>query len=509
MCAADMSETAQGIGVPHPRVVNLLEMASNSLGLGTEMIILEMINGQSLDVLWPTLSDEQHEAICEEIVKVLVKMFNFRSEYIHSRRTPFRFEYPPYNVHYPDPLLLTPAFDQGPLLWMAPQRYKDTVLEYFYALAQRVDLIFSRPSAGDDDEGTGWPGKPDPTLDERRLIRETWARLKALIPYHTGGFYVPASLSPEAHEHLMTILQSKTFGLCHSDLSMSRIVVDMSGSRPKIYITGWEHVYFAPLWSCARIPTWMQPKARQRTPLPITVKQQEKMSRMLYRLMKAASRDWVFAYAYGEMERYFEQCLNAHWMCRDGLEMALRHIKARWEKARPDIPFPVTLPDHIEHIAIPDDLDPRSTLFAPLVPDGGPPLSDLALPLLLQPPAPAPVRSPRNIYPQYPLLTREQADQALALGRIVGGRSHPQVVASQPPPDPARSLLLQPLAPCQYQIHEADQPYRSYYTMPPPGMVEAVMKFEEFMKRDGEQRRAAYPNELAPPPLPSSGDYGN
>jgi len=44
---------------------------------------------------------------------------------------------------------------------------------------------------------------------------------------HTGGFYIPGTLSSEARRLAYAVLQSRQFGIYHSDMQMSRFIIQI------------------------------------------------------------------------------------------------------------------------------------------------------------------------------------------------------------------------------------------------------------------------------------------
>lgn len=247
---------------------------------------------------------------------------------------------PPY-----ESVLLGRPFEQGPLLHMRSQESVTSTHDYLLALSQRTERVFgpkgisphptpvsrlnatttnvsskssSRPkpqsklSANSHNhhsstnsstsslppwettETLGFDGKPLSEMDIV-CIRDTWNRLGSLISYHSGGFYVPGTLSPEARYTAHQVLQGNEFGVKHHDMRMDRFIVKFkpltpaspgtwparppltgSGAQPGfrgfgeyagreiesvVLATGWEHASRAPLWSCADMPPWLKPHA--------------------------------------------------------------------------------------------------------------------------------------------------------------------------------------------------------------------------------------------------------
>jgi len=76
-----------------------------------------------------------------------------------------------------------------------------------------MDRIFTNPAATQAARDTVHPSNPPLTDTDIYRIRETWRRLGSLIPYHTGGFYIPGTLSSEARHLAYNVLQSREFGI--------------------------------------------------------------------------------------------------------------------------------------------------------------------------------------------------------------------------------------------------------------------------------------------------------
>lgn len=138
-------------------------------------------------------------------------------------------------------------------------------------------------------------------------------------------------------------------------MQMSRFIVQIipreqeenpSDPDPEIILTltGWEHAYRAPLWSCARLPHFLSPRPIPQE--PITWERQAYLRNVIFFLMNDSrmlptSWEWVVGYIFGVPERWFEGCLGSHWMFRDAIEFGLERLKSYWEGWRPDIPFPL------------------------------------------------------------------------------------------------------------------------------------------------------------------------
>lgn len=285
--------------------------------------------------------------VCGQLSRVLVDLFSYDSPEIYTRREPLGKNHEDF---VSSSLLLAPAFDQGPLADMDPVSGTTDVNVYLTSLAQRIDRIFDSPMsvvAGEVPK-LGWPGKSQLTLDDVVKIRKTWYNLKKLIPYTSGGWYLPTDLSESARKLALSILKSSNYAIYHSDMRMSRIIVDMvEDGHFSLCVYGWEHAYCAPLWSCARMPTWLRSDRPWLTPPPITPEEQKEMRQHIFSTIHNAGTDgafeWVIAYTFGEVERFIEGCLSAHWMWSDTIEAALRRVKAAWDASHPDVPFPIEM----------------------------------------------------------------------------------------------------------------------------------------------------------------------
>lgn len=245
---------------------------------------------------------------------------------------------------------------------MPPQPALRSNEQYLKALAQRMERIFTKlPDGTPSPENlaardTGWSENPILTDVDVDRIKETWQRLGEVIPHHTGGFYIPGTLSYNARQVAYSILNSNAFGIRHGDMQMSRFIVNFFTvtaddgelvEQVTLALTGWEHAYRAPLWSCARLPPWFYPrpilneqlssrdKAGLRDLILVNVMNDPRMVR----------QSWQFnvAYVFGATERWFEGCLSSHWVFRNSIEVLLTRLKPYWEHERPDVEFPLAV----------------------------------------------------------------------------------------------------------------------------------------------------------------------
>ncbi|KAI0921596.1 hypothetical protein AcW1_004477 [Taiwanofungus camphoratus] len=351
-----------GVRVARPIIFN--EDPSNPIG--AEVILLEKPPGESLDILWPSLSNKQQKAVCRKLTEDLLKLFNCRSRTIHTHRICTNLDREEDSRLYisDDSLLIHPSFDHGPLVVANPPEAMHTVEDYLTALVQRVYRVLDNPKSVSYTIDPFMIDLGKQALDSRdtELIRDTWKRLEQLIPYHVGGFYIPTQLLARARAEAMSVLRDPSQGIYHHDLQMHRIIVDFDGKEPEISITGWDHAYFAPLWSCARMPPWVMPGPSTDAPEPVDEEQKAKMRRLIFCTMKNDLREsqsgkWIDALVFGEMERIFEACLSDHWMDRDVVEeYGLMRIKDYWDAWRPRVPFPVTATWDFERMLDPNVL---------------------------------------------------------------------------------------------------------------------------------------------------------
>ena len=299
------------------------------------------------------LEPRQIMTVCARLGELLVKLFNCRSPLLCSETdvpdSPPRT--PESSAHYRRPVLLCPPFDEGPLEQMEPQEGLTSTHDYLLALAERPERVFGGPTEVPGARDTGWPGVAPLGDGDVAAVRDTWKRLGYLISYHSGGFYIPGSLSPEARFTAYSVLQSKEFGVHHWDMQMARFVVRWARpgdvhSDATLALTGWEHATRAPLWSCARMPSWLRPHLH---PFErITWEGQRNVRQFIFHSVfhgdfvpRARAWEWVVAHVFGATERWFEGLVGAHWGFRDAAEVLLLRLRDHWMRERPDVPFPL------------------------------------------------------------------------------------------------------------------------------------------------------------------------
>ncbi|OBZ76684.1 hypothetical protein A0H81_03937 [Grifola frondosa] len=308
--------------------------------INVEFVLFEKPFGTSLDKLWPTLSIYKQEKIIKKLAEVLLNMFNYRSTCIHTLLT----KADPDSCGTLDrqDILMARAFDGGILeLLTEPSKSREKVSDYLEDLVRRTDRVLEHLKSDSPvmHVTAGWPWKPHFSAAEIQQIRETWSQY----------------LTSAERAIVLPILQCADTGLLHTDLKMSRIIVRFNGAEPELCITGWEHAHFVLLWSCARLPIWLQPHDLPMEPPLITPEQQLKMRQLLVIIMRDGylglnSRDRLWAYVFGRSECLLEDCLGSHWLERDYVEADLRNIKQYWELARPSVPFPFPLLDEFDRV---------------------------------------------------------------------------------------------------------------------------------------------------------------
>ncbi|KAH9983072.1 hypothetical protein BJV74DRAFT_887125 [Russula compacta] len=366
-----------------PKIYGYYDNVPNPIN--AEVVLLELLPGKCLDDIWMDLEPRQIMTVCARLGELLVKLFNCRSPLLCSEtdvpdsppRTPGA------SAHYRRPILLGPPFDDGPLARMEPQEGLSSTHDYLIALAERPERIFNESTEVPGTRDTGWPGSGQLSDADVGAVRATWRRLGHLIPYHSGGFYIPGTLSPEARFTAYSVLQSKEFGVHHWDMQMARFIVrwvrpgDVH-SDATLALTGWEYAARAPLWSCARMPSWLHPHLH---PFErITWEGQRNVRQFIFHSIfhgdfvpQAHAWEWVVAHVYGATERWFEGLVGAHWGFRDATEVLLLRLRDHWMRERPDVPFPLDT-DEAEQ---PHDNDgPAAPAAPPVVPGGEPPEGD-------------------------------------------------------------------------------------------------------------------------------------
>ncbi|CAL1701207.1 unnamed protein product [Somion occarium] len=363
--AVGMAMLAQRAGVHVPRLCALAEEFHKKIG--AEYILYVKEDGTSLDVAWPELSDEQRKAVMKRLAEDLLKLFNHRLASITTTVVPPNYSEDP---DEPEPAyLLSRPFDAVPLLDRWPQPALKTTQDYLEALADRILWLFSEGKVNNP-WSLGWPGKVSLSYEEKTAIRETWMRLRQLIPYYTGGKFIPRRFKGGAYELAVSLLSDQRgFGIVHTDLKMGRILVNFKdGVLQPLVITGWEHAHTAPLWSCARMPRWLLPDNWRLEPTPILEEDRVKMFHAFYNSIRdikgpKPGAHWVIAFALGQQERFFEGLIGSHWMFRDTVDVGIKMLKESWELAIPDEEFPIPVDE--EWRADPQPSGHRKFLQAP------------------------------------------------------------------------------------------------------------------------------------------------
>lgn len=313
---------------------------------GSQLLNPSQIHGDTLEQVWHTLSPAQLDIVCDRLAELLIKLFSCRgpdiSTYTNVRDSPPRSATE--SAQFRAPVLLAPPFDDGPLLDLQPQEALTSAHDYLIALSQRVDRVFSDERSAAAARSTGWPRTPPLSDRDVLLARDTWTRLGSLVLYHSGGYYVPPHLSAPARQLAFGVLQAKEFGLIHSDLRMSRIIVrwEAGGTDARLVVTGWEYAHRAPLWSCARMPPWL---LNSPGPEPLSWEDQRAArSRVFAAVLHSPlprAWEWVVAHVFGATERWFEGVLSAGWGFRDTAEVCLARLEEHWAREGPGVAFPL------------------------------------------------------------------------------------------------------------------------------------------------------------------------
>lgn len=173
---------------------------------------LSQVPGECLETVWPTLTSYQEVKVCVKLVELLLKLFNYRGSKIctdlegigtssrGASAIPSQTVTAPPRVYGHPPTLQSEPFKQGPLSHMPPQEALSNTTDYLLALANRMERIFDDPAASVEARSINQASDDPAYLTNAGVshIRETWRRLGTLIPYHTGGFYIPGTLSSDA-----------------------------------------------------------------------------------------------------------------------------------------------------------------------------------------------------------------------------------------------------------------------------------------------------------------------
>ncbi|KAJ6628897.1 hypothetical protein B0H10DRAFT_103513 [Mycena sp. CBHHK59/15] len=361
-----------------PRVYAHCSILPNPIG--ADVVLLEKVPGECLEDIWSTFTPAQERQFLRKLAEILLVLFYHRSPSELGSKKDVKTNPDPAASAIPE-VLLSPPFDQGPMRAMHPQSAVPNVTGYLQALAGRMERVFACDTAFLPPHNIQARMNSNPLnvplsaayklgpLSQHDVdrIKVTWRRLASLIPYYTGGFFIPGTLSAEAQRKAYSTLQSPWFGILHSDMQMSRFIVDIhqgtGSSEPemKVTLTGWEHAHLAPLWSCARLPLFLYP-----SPFPsvdcdpltfcpphirMSARKQRAFRKYILDLIfdhscgipafESTPWEWIIAYSHGVPERWFEGCISAHWGFRDAVEVSLERLKQHWEKARPDRPFPL------------------------------------------------------------------------------------------------------------------------------------------------------------------------
>lgn len=145
-----------------------------------------------------------------KLVELLLKLFNYRGSRISTdlegvdintraaSMLPTQLQVDPQPIYGFSPVLQSPPFKEGPLSLMEPQEALTNTTDYLVALSRRMERIFGDPAGNIAARNSGHPPGPPLTDADVSRILDTWHRLGSLIPYHTGGFYIPGTLSSDA-----------------------------------------------------------------------------------------------------------------------------------------------------------------------------------------------------------------------------------------------------------------------------------------------------------------------
>ncbi|KAF8489459.1 hypothetical protein F5888DRAFT_1194376 [Russula emetica] len=335
-----------------PKIYGYYDNVPNPIN--AEVVLLELLPGECLDDIWMDLEPRQIMTVCARLGELLVKLFNCRSPLLCSEtdvpdsppRTPAA------SAHYRRPVLLGPPFDEGPLFHIEPQEGLTSTHDYLHSLAERPERVFGGSSEVPGARDTGWRGSAPLSDADVAAVRDTvevpW--LPDIVPLPEG------STSPDRYPlrrafTAYSVLQSKEFGVRHWDMQMTRFVVRWAHpgdvhSDATLALTGWEYAVRAPLWSCARMPSWLYPHLH---PFErITWEGQRNVRQFIFHSIfhsdfvpQAHAWEWIIAHVYGATERWFEGLVGAHWGFRDAAEVLLVRLREHWLRERPDVPFPL------------------------------------------------------------------------------------------------------------------------------------------------------------------------
>lgn len=190
--------------------VVLMEKVAHVLYCHSEFSDISQVPGECLETVWPTLTSFQEVKVCVKLVELLLKLFNYRGSLICSDLEgtgtsnrgasilPAEQRVQGLPIYGHTPILQSRPFTERPFWNIEPQPALTSTTDYLVALAERMDNVFGDPAANAAASNVGPPHNVKLSETDVHNIQETWRRLGTLIPYHTGGFYIPGTLSSEA-----------------------------------------------------------------------------------------------------------------------------------------------------------------------------------------------------------------------------------------------------------------------------------------------------------------------
>ncbi|KDQ64348.1 hypothetical protein JAAARDRAFT_201700 [Jaapia argillacea MUCL 33604] len=326
-----------------PKIYDYIDYAPNQIG--PEVVLMEKVAGEQLDVVWPTLNQNQAMNVVKEMTQLIVDLFNVRSPLICSvLAAPKTIPAPRSSRAKGKTRIDPPAQVQGPVLLMPafevkrdPQPALSDVASYLFAFVHHMRETHAHRQDGY-------------ISAEDAKILDTWDRLGTLIETHLGGSYLPEDrYNRRERNKFISTCREPLFPLLHRDMRMCRFVVETKPRTDDVVLTltGWEHAHYAPVWSATRLPAWLDTGILN--PL-VSPDMQTYFGRQMLVLMTDQNSpirrpsnigDFLMCLDHCFAERTLETMLSVPSSQRDWVETMLVWMRDNWVQLKPNSYWPL------------------------------------------------------------------------------------------------------------------------------------------------------------------------